>query len=256
MLRLVAAVFFIISPAYGQTVDDLIAEGDSLWEALQPAAAIAPYAVAIQRDQQRAEAWWKYARSQVDVAKQLVGDDDREVRDSIYGVAHAYAQSALNFDADDADAHFVLALVLGEQSRTRGGRERIQFAAEIYDEATTALALNPEHDGAMHILGAWHAEVRRLSGLTRFFAKALFGGGFLGQANWDSATVHLERAVAIKPSYIFHRLELALIYVDTDRLGDALRQLEAIVPLAPTGDVLDPRHKAEAAQLEAELRSR
>ena len=256
MLRLVAAVFLIISPAYGQTVDDLIAEGDSLWEALQPAAAIVPYGAAIQRDQGRAEAWWKYARSQVDVAKQLVGDDDRETRDSLYGVARAYAQSALNIDADDADAHFVMALVLGEQSRTRGGRERIQFAAEIYDEATTALSVNPEHDGAMHILGAWHAEVRRLSGLTRFFAKALFGGGFLDRASWDSATTYLERAVAIKPSYIFHRLELARIYVDTDRPDDALRQLEAIVPLAPTGDVLDPRHKAEAAKLESELRSR
>ena len=183
-------------------------------------------------------------------------DDDQEVRDSIYGIARAYAQSALNFDVDDADAHFVLALVLGEQSRTRGGRERVQFAAEIYDEATKALALNPEHDGAMHILGAWHAEVRRLSGLTRFFAKTLFGGGFLDRANWDSATTHLERAVAIKPSYIFHRLELARIYVDIDRPEEALGQLEAIVPLAPIGDVLDPRHKAEAAKLEAELRSR
>lgn len=256
MLRPAAAVLFIISPAYGQTVDALIAEGDSLWEALQPAAAIVPYAAALVRDQQRAEAWWKYARSQVDVAKQLMDDDDREARDSIYGIARAYAQSALNFDIDDADAHFVLALVLGEQSRTRGGRERVQFAAEIYDEATRAITLNPEHDGAMHILGAWHGEVRRLSGLTRFFAKTLFGGGFLDRANWDSATTYLERAVAIKPSYIFHRLELARIYVDVDRPDDALRQLEAIVPLAPTGDVLDPRHKAEAAKLRAELRSR
>ncbi len=256
MLRLAAAVLFIISPAYGQTVDDLIAEGDSLWEALQPAAAMVPYGAAIQRDQQRAEAWWKYARSQVDIAKQLVGDDGREARDSIYGVARAYAQSALNIDPDDADAHFVMALVLGEQSRTRGGKERVQFAAEIYDAAAMALTLDPEHDGAMHILGAWHAEVRRLSGISRFFAKMLFGGGFLDRASWDSAATHLERAVAIEPSYIFHRLELARIYVDIDRPDDALRQLEAIVPLAPTGDVLDPRHKAEAAELEAELRSR
>ena len=255
MLGLTAAVLFTISPAQGPTVDDLIAEGDSLWEALQPAAAIVPYAAAIRRDQQRAEPWWKYARAQVNVAKQLVDDDDRETRDSIYGVARAYAQSALNLEADNADAHFVLALVLGEQSRTRGGRERVQFAAEIYDEAAMALALDPEHDGAMHILGAWHAEVRRLSGFSRFFAKVLFGGGFLDRASWDSAATHLEDAVALNPSYIFHRLELARIYVDTDRPEEALAQLEAIVPLAPTGDVLDPRHKAEAAELEAELRS-
>lgn len=255
MRLLAVACLSIISPLQGQTVDALIAEGDSLWDALQPAASIVPYKTALQQDQQRAEAWWKYARSQVAIAKQL-DDDDRETRDSIYGVARAYAQSALNLDADDAEAHFVLALVLGQQSRTRGGRERIKFAAEIYDAAAMALALNPDHDGALHVMGAWHAEVRRLSGLTRFFAKTLFGAGFLDRASWDSAATLLERAVEIKPSYIFHRLELARIYVDIDRPADALRQLEAIEPLAPTGDVLDPRHKEEAAELYSELRSR
>ena len=254
VLRLAAAALALAaSAAHGQTVAELIVEGDVLWAALQPDVALGPYTMALHADQQRAEIWWKIARAQVDVAKQLVAKVDRDRRDSIFGVARAYAQSALNLDRADADAHFVLALVLGQQSRTRGGRKRVEFAREIYDAAAKALELQPNHAGAVHVLGAWHAEVRRLSGLTRFFAKTLFGAGFLGRASWDSAVVHLERAVDLEPSYIFHRLELAQIYADVNRVEDALAQLTAIAPLPPTGDVLDPQHKIDAARLRDEL---
>ncbi len=254
-MRLCLALVFAASTAHAQTTSELIARGDSLWEALQPEASLGPYGDVVRTDPQLVEAWWKYARSQVDVAKQLEGDDFRERRDSIYGVARAYAQSALNFAPDDAEARFVMALVLGRQSLTRGGRERVQYAREIYEAAAGALEIDPEHAGAWHILGAWHAEVRRLSGFTRFLAKTLFGAGFLGRAEWDSAAVYLERAVALEPAYIFHRLELAEIYVDMDRVDDALVQLEAIEPLNPEGDVLDPSYKARAAAMYRELRS-
>ena len=239
-----------------QDVDALVARGDSLWTALQPKASLRPFREAIRIDPTRSDAWWKYARAQVDVAKQLANDDDREVRDSLFGIARAYAQSALNLDSLDADAHFVMALVLGQLSLTRGGRERVEFAREIYEATARALRLDPDHDGALHILGAWHAEVRRLSGFTRFFAKTLFGAGFLGRASWDSAAIHLERAVELEPNYIFHRLELAEIYVDMDRFADALLQLVAIGPLPPTSDVMDPEYKSRAAVLRADIEQR
>ncbi len=237
-----------VSPLHAQRVDSLVAQGDSLWEALAPDRALEAYRRAVQLDSRRASAWWKFARAQVDVAKQL-GDDRRSERDSLYGVARAYAQSALNLGAADADAHFVMALVLGQQSRTRGGRERVQYARDIYDATARALALQPDHPGALHILGAWHAEVRRLSGLTRFFAKTLFGAGFLDRAEWDSAAVYLERSVRLEPSYVHHHLELAEIYLDLKRPDDAMRELRAVLALSPTSDVLDLQHRARANEL-------
>ena len=50
------------------------------------------------------------------------------------------------------------------------------------DEATRAVQIDSNYDMAHHVLGAWNAEVKRLSGFQRFFAKALFGGGFMDTA--------------------------------------------------------------------------
>jgi lipopolysaccharide biosynthesis regulator YciM len=200
---------------------------------------------------------WRLARAQVDLAKTIKGEHEytRGVRDSVYGVAREFAQRAVATDSTEAEAHFMVSLALGELSRTRGGKERVRFARTIYDEAARALALDSLHDGAHHVLGAWHAEVKRLSGLTRFFAKTLFGAGFMDRAHWDSAVVHLERAVALNPTYIHHRLELAQVYVDRARWAEARAQLDTI-PGLPDRDVLDGDHRRAAAELLEKIKGR
>ena len=147
----------------------------------------------------------------------------------------------------------VLASALGRLSLTRGGRDRIKFGKIIYNEASYAIQLAPDNDVAHHIVGVFHAEVKRLPGPTRFFARLLFGARLLGASNWDSATLHLERAVQIAPKNIYHRLELARVYLDIGRNADAAAQLEAIAQL-PDGDVLDPEYRRRAAELLKDIR--
>jgi hypothetical protein len=233
------------------SVAEHLARGDSLAHALRPDAALVEYQAALRLDSLSYGALWRAADATVDVAKQLP-DSLRTRRDSLYLVARGYGERAIQTDSLGADGHFEVAQALGRWARTRGGRERVRYGRVIYDEAARALALDPRHDGAHHVLGAWHAEVERLSPFTRFIAKALLGGGFLGRASWDSATVHLEQAVALRPEFIFHRLELAQAYLDRHRDGAAREQLERIATL-PVGDVLDPVYQAEAARLLARL---
>ncbi len=258
MLRplLLAALTFGTS-LQAQTDPGRLARADSLHDALQPAAEIAELKAMLAADSNDYQVLWRLARAQVDLAKTIKGEHDytKSVRDSVYSVARAYGERAVAADSNDAEGHFVVALALGELSLTRGGKERVKFAKTIYDEAARAVALNPDHDGAQHVLGAWHAEVKRLSGVTRFFAKMLFGAGFMDRASWDSATVHLERAVALKPDYIHHHLELAQVYVDLKRYADARAQL-AIIPSLPDEDVLDGDHRAAAAALLATIRNK
>ena len=252
---MVGLLVLLARPAVAQSVSELIAEGDATHPYLHPDSALSFYRRALAIDSNSYGALWRTSRAIVDIAKQIQENDGppRAHRDSLYDQAKVYADRAIKADSMGDEGHFVLALTLGRQSRTRGGKDRVRFARIIYDEAALAIQLRPNHDGAHHILGAWHAEVRRLSGASRFFAKMLFGGGFLGRASWDSAIAHLELAVKDNPSYIYHRLELAEVYLDQDRPADAKTQLETIAGL-PDGDVLDPQHRRRAAELLERIR--
>lgn len=251
---LVSAV--LVAPLTAQTAAEHIALGDSADAALQPEVALRHYQAALALDSTRYEALWKAARSIADVAKQIEGDEDalKRRRDSLYTVGRGYAEGAVRANPDGADGHFALAMVLGRLSRTKGSKERVRFARVIFDEATRAVQIDSTHDGAHHVLGAWHAEVKRLSGIQRFFAKALFGGGFMSQANWDAAVRHLERAVAFNPQDIYHRLELADVYADVGQFSKAREQLTAIATL-PIADVLDHWYKEDAAAFLDEIRN-
>jgi len=169
-----------------------------------------------------------------------------------YTIGRTWAEAALQADSSVANAHFALALVLGRLSRTRGGKERVRFAKIIYDETVRTIQMDPKHDGAYHILGMWNAEVKRLSGLTRFVAKTFLGAGFMNRASWDSARVYMERAVQLNPQHVYHRLELAGVYLDVDSTAKATEQLQAIASL-PDGDPMDPYYKRLAAAALADI---
>lgn len=245
----------LAAPLAAQTAAEHIALGDSANPFLHPDVALRHYREALALDSLSFAANWRAARAMADIAKQLERDSTKDRRDSLYSVGRTYAERALRIDSVHAEGHYVVALVLGRLSRTRGGKERVRFARIIYDEAMRATQIDSTLDGAWHVLGAWNAEVKRLSGFTRFFAKALFGAGFMDKANWEDAQRFLERAVAIRPSHVYHRLELAQVYIDVGKYSRAREQLTTIATL-PIGDVMDPTYKREAATLLAEIRDK
>jgi len=231
-------------------VAEHIARGDSAHAALAPPQALEQYRAALAVDSTNYAALWKAGRELVDIAKQIEGKDDssKHLRDALYVQARAYGDAAVRVNPAGADGHFTIGQALGRLSRTKGGKERVRFAKIIYDEGMKTIELDSTHDGGYHLLGAWHAEVKRLSGFEKFFAKTLYGGGFLDKGNWEDAQKYLQKAVALKPSNIFHRLELGEVYVDLGQYSKAREQFNAIEPL-PIADVLDPQYKKEAKQI-------
>ena len=171
----------------------------------------------------------------LDLGEQIPDSVKSPERDSLYARAEVLARRAVAADSNRAEGHFALAAAVGRESLTMGKKDRIRRAPIIRDEARKAIALDPRHDGAYHILGRWNAEIMRLSGFSRFFAKSFLGAGIFKEASWDSATADLEKAVELDPERIYHRLELAQVYTDRKRYDDARAQLAQVDSLAGTG---------------------
>ena len=222
----------------------LLQDGQSLHERLMPMDALQRFEEVVARDSLHYEARWKAAREAVNVG--MMAEEGRQ-RDW-YGRAETHARVAVTVRGDRVEGHHWLAVALGRRALEEGIRDRVRLAEAIRREALAVLALDSLHGGAHHVLGEWNAEVQRLSGIERWVAGNLLGGDSMGEASWDAARDHLERAVELEPRAIIHRLALARIYLDTDDEEAARSQLEEALAL-PVVEPTDPIHKQEAQEL-------
>ena len=180
-------------------------------------------------------------------------DPSADERKTLYKNAEQYARRAVAANPNDAEGHFQLARAIGRNALTMGTRDRIKYAAEVRDQALTALKMNPKHGGAQHVMGVWNAEVMRLNGFSRMIAKNFLGGKVFGEASWDNAQKYLEEAVALEPNRITHHLDLGAVYADRDQKDKAIEQYEWIAR-APVTDFNDAKYKEEAARRLNDLR--
>ena len=261
-----------------QSSAELSVLGHAALERRDPRVAVEHFTAGLELHPADYAANWGMALALLQLGSDFPQDGKSPRRDALYGRAEALARRAVAADSGDVQGWFVLANAIGRASLTRSSRERVRRAAEIRDAARRAVALDPRHAGAWHVLGRWHAEVMRLSGVQRFFARSFLGGRALGDASWDSATVYLERAVALDPERLVHRVALAAVYADRGRYTDARAQLDAAARLADVdygdgrerqaGDELliriegradrrtQPRYRSRAESMPSSMRSR
>jgi tetratricopeptide (TPR) repeat protein len=250
-----ACLIVFAVPLGGQQVADHIVMGVAANEAHDSRTAVQHFQAALEQDSTSYEANWRAALTLLDLGEQLPGPRKNPARDSLYAEAERHATRAVAADSTGAEGHFALAAAVGRASFGSGQKARIRRAAVIRREALRTIELDPRHDGAYHILGRWNAEIMRISGLSRFFAKNFLGAGIFGQASWKRAVANMEKAVELDSGRIYHRLELARIYADRKRTADANTQLHA-VDLLPVREVMDTVYKREAGELRRRLAKR
>lgn len=194
------------------------------------------------------EANWRLAHVLLDLGKETPDSVESASRDTLYARAETYARRATAANPQGADGHFVLASAIGRASLTKPKREQIERAVEIRNEALRALGLDPEHSGALHVMGRWHAEIKRLSSLQTFFAKTFLGADIFAEASWDEAERYLRLAVEHDSARIYHRLDLALVLIDREQWDAAAEQLGAAQRL-PVIEPMDVAYRREASRL-------
>lgn len=249
-LALAAGLLFGAHAAMAQqSAADHIALGDKAHADLNPADALAHYEAAIKADSTNYEALWKAARDAVDLAE---FDTNKDQASELFRRAQGYAQRAVAANPNDAEGHFTLARAIGRVALTLGKRDRVKYAGDVRTQALEALKINPDHPGALHVMGRWNAEVMRLDGFSRFMAKNFLGGKVFNSASWADAQKYMERAVAVDPTRLTHHLDLAEVYRDLGQKDKAREQFELVIK-GESADYNDPHYKQQAEQALAAL---
>jgi regulator of microtubule dynamics protein 3 len=246
-LALVAATLSS-APLLAQSAAEHIVLGDRDHAAMNAAGALRHYQAAIQADANNGEGLWRASREAIDL-----GEFDDAKRDSLYQLGEQYARRAVQAVPGSSMAHFALAKAIGRRALSLGAKERVKYAGEVRKEALESLKLDSTNAGALHVMGRWHANIMRLSGIQRFMAKNVLGGKTFGEANWKDAAALLERASSLEPDRIVHRLELASIYADTGNKTKAREQYQAVMQLKPA-DYNDKKYQEQAEKALKELR--
>ncbi|MEP7227419.1 MAG: hypothetical protein ABI785_08670 [Gemmatimonadales bacterium] len=241
-----------LTVVHAQQVTDHVAMGIAANEAHDLRTALRHFQAALDQDSSSYDANWRGALTLLDLSEQIPEASKGKQRDSLYSLAERYAARAVAAKPQGADGHFALAAAIGRASQALPTEERIRRAGIIRTEALRTIELNPRHDGAYHIMGLWNAEIMRLSGLSRFFARNFLGAAVFKKASWNNAIANMQKAVELDPGRIYHHLELARIYADRKRQGDAETQLHAVESL-PAREVMDSMYKREGAELRRRL---
>jgi tetratricopeptide (TPR) repeat protein len=229
--------------SFSQDVNYLIKEGDDLVKAMKDEEAVKKYQEALKLSPNDLNALVRTSEM-----NSIIGNrqKDKKKKEEYYNAAKTYAESAIKVSATDADANYVMALSMGRMAMIKSGKEKVQNVRDIKKYADAALAINPNHFKALHVLGKWHLEVTMLNFAEKAALKVVYGG--LPPASLPLAVLNFEKAKAIDPWFVLNYLELAKAYKENGQSDKAIEVLTKMLKLPPkTQD--DPGYKAEGKKL-------
>jgi len=158
----------------------------------------------------------------------FLGVDPKSGRERVEE-ALRYAHRAVELDPTSAVNRLSLAILYGRLAGFGGVAEKIEYARLIQLHAAASMELDPGYAWACHVLGRWHLEMAALGSARRAVAAVLFGG--LPSASREEGLRLLERAVALEPGAMAHRVELGHAYEKLGRRAEARAQWELSLTL-------------------------
>ena len=191
------------------------------------------------------EGLWRASRETVTLGMLAV---DADARRRWYRDAEDYGRRAVKANPEGVAGHQWLAMALGRRALDAGPRARVRLARQIRAEGLRTLELDSLNAAAHHVLGEWHAGIRRLSPVSRWVARRLLGADLFDDASWEAAEAHLRRAVELEPAALSHHVALARLLLDTGRDEEARLHLREVLE-RPAVEPTDPLQKQEAQRL-------
>ncbi len=229
---------------------------ERLYFQFKPKEAAAELLKILQADGRNFEAMIKLARAYIDIGDAIPesGSNWKERKLKEYSSAEDYARKALKLDPNSTWSYFWVAASVGSVAEVAPIAKQVELSAEIRDTVEKSLALDSKNGAACHLYGVWHRKVAEIGGASRMFASVFFGKN-VPQGSLDKSIEYLKKAVALNPTYIASRLELARSHV-AKKEWLAARSLLKSIPEIPIQYSEDAENKREAEQLLNEIKER
>ena len=210
----------------------------------------------LQADGNNFEALIKLARAHIDIGDLLPesGSHWKERKLKEYSAALDYARKAVQVDPNSTWSHFWIAAAVGNIAVASPLSKQTDLSTEIRDAVEKSIALEPKNGSAYHVYGVWHRKVAEIGGVGRMFASVL-SGKRLPKGSVEKSIEYLPKAVALNPTVIVSRLELARSYAAKSEWQLARALLKGI-PEMPIQFSDDAKHKQKAVQLFEEIKDR
>jgi FimV-like protein len=229
---------------------------DRLYAQFKPKEAANELLKILRADPQNFEALIKLSRAYIDLGDMIPEStsDWKERRLKDYQTAEDYARRAIKANPNSTWGYFYLGASLGLTAVVSPVARQVELADEIRVALEKSLALDANNGFAYHAYGVWHRKISEIGKMSRALASVLYGRS-LPQGSMEKSVEYLKKAIALNPTVIVSRLELANTYIAMEDFQAARTMLSSIRNL-PVQFSDDAKHKQRAQELLEEVASR
>lgn len=220
-----------------QPVADAVVSADALYFAGQPRESYELLKAHLQSDSTDYEALWRAARAAVviGIVREGITAQNEYLDPAILLGDRAVAQRP-----DGLDALYWRGAAEGRRALNAGNDYASRLVQRVFDDAHAILAQDSLHGGAHNLLGRVNYEVMVLSRVERLLARVLVSNQAIRESSWESAELHLRRAVDLWPDNVLFRLDLGQLYMRRgwrDEARVVLEQVTGMTSIHPPDDV-------------------
>jgi hypothetical protein len=235
-------------------VAQLLKSADRLHAAFKPKEAVGELQRALRIDAQNFAALVMLSRAYIDIGDSIpeASPEWQARRMKEYRIAETYARKAVAVNPNSTWGHFYIAASLGNIAMVSPVEKQIDLAGEIQSAVEKAIALDAQNGFAYHVYGVWHRKMAEIGKMSRVVASVLYGRS-IPSGTLEKSAEYLKKAVALNPTVIISRLELARTYVAISNSAEARNLLKSVEEL-PVQFSDDRDHKQKAKQLLEEIK--
>lgn len=240
--------FFFSSPAFTQSVDELIKEGDDYsMKEFNNQKALASFQMAEKLDADNPEILWRISRSYVDIAEHMPGssDDQKDAQLAKYQLALDYADKAIKAAPNSSVAYLRRSIANGRIALFKGVFKVIGLVNDVKKDCEKAIKLdnggNNIQASSHYVLGRTHAKVCEKPYLLRLPLG-------LGWGDMDVSFAEYKKAIELRPNFRMYHLDYAKALIEEDEYQKAKEELYKI-PYIKEVDEDDDTYLAESKKL-------